>query len=361
MANTNIGATAVSDLTNAVASYEVSSEVTDAATGEKETTFQHMTWPEYFGYYMNIPELKKAIDALATWAVGKGFIAGPEETVILEHVTGWGEDTFNSIAWNLFVTKKILGDAFAEIIRDEASGNLTNLKVLDPSTIKIIANERGIIKRYEQTEKVGSKKTINKWKPEQILHLCNDRVADSIHGIGVVQACKQVILMRNEAMADWKTVLHRNVNPLKIIHLDTDDEGKIAEYQTKYEKAINLKEVIFVPKGNVEVEIPNISLQAPIDWIKYLENFFYQAVGVPKVITGGSEEFTESSAKISFLTFSQIYEREQNEFVADLWNQIGIRIKLNKPVSLQNELLSDTQKDSGQLGTQPHDLTAGEE
>jgi hypothetical protein len=80
-------------------------------------------------------------------------------------------------------------------------------------------------------------------------------------------------------------------------------------------------------------------------FINYLDNFFYRAVGVPKIVTGGSEEFTEASSKIAYLTFSQYFIREQKELSADLWNQVGIKIKLNTPATLQNELLSDEQKD----------------
>jgi hypothetical protein len=346
MTITDISRATVSDMTNKVDSYSVPTMQTDAATGAKETEWINTKWSQYFGYYKQIPELKKAIDALATWCVGKGYTTEDAETqVILEHITGWGEDTFNSIIWNLFVTKKVGGDAFAEIIRDEKTDALLNLKVLDPGKIKIIADEKGIIKRYEQMNMIGKEgKMVQKFDPKDILHLCNDRVADEIHGVSAVQACEWVIKARNEALTDWQTVLHRNVNPLKIIHVDTDDQTKIDELQTKYEKSINLKEVIFVPKGNVEVEIPQVSLQEPIGWIKYLENFFYQAVGVPKIIIGGSEEFTEASSKIAYLTFEQIYKREQQEFEKDLWNQCYIKLKLNQPASLNNEMLNSESK-----------------
>jgi hypothetical protein len=355
-----IGSASTSDMTHNVTDYSVDTKNTDGATGQDETTWQNPKWSQYYGYYTTIPELKKAIDALATWTLGKGYTSDSLTQVQLESIKGWGEDTFESICWNLFVTKKINGDAFAEVIRDPETDEIINLKPLDPGSIKIVADKKGIIKRYEQTNKLN--KGVIKFQPDEILHLCNERVADNIHGESIISACEWTILARNEAMTDWKTVLHRNIHPLKIWHLDTDDATLIAAFKTKVETCVNDKENIFIPKGNVEVEIPATVLQEPTGWIKYLENFFYQAVGVPKIILGGSEEFTESSSKIAYLTFMQIYLKEQREFESDLWNQLQIKITFNKPASLQNELLTDESKDgesTGGMNFQPDETQMG--
>ncbi|KKK93627.1 hypothetical protein LCGC14_2691000, partial [marine sediment metagenome] len=69
---------------------------------------------------------------------------------------------------NQMKVKTISKDSFAEIIRDEKEV-LINLKPLDPSSIVIIQDQKGRIKRYEQVSKT---KTPNKrFKPEQIFHL----------------------------------------------------------------------------------------------------------------------------------------------------------------------------------------------
>jgi hypothetical protein len=356
MADTNISKADYGNLTSALSDYSVATKQTDGVSDQDETEWMNTKWTQYLGYYKTIPELKKAVDALATWTVGKGFVADPESTVILEHITGWGEDTFNSIAWNLFVTKKIAGDAFAEVIRAD-DGTIINLKPLDPGTMKIIVDRYGVIKRYEQTSKTGKKEPL-KFKPEDILHLCNDRVADEIHGISVCESVEWIILARNEAMSDMKKLMHRHVQPMMKWSLDTDDPAKIAAFKSKADAATANAENIFIPKGAVEQEliaIPTNATLNPLPWIQALDSFFYEALGVPKVIVGGSQEFTEATAKIAYLTFEQVYVREQQEFAADLWNQIGIRIKLNKPVSLQNELLTDEAKDQGTMAAAPQD------
>ena len=304
--------------------------------------------------------MKKSIDAVALYAVGQGWTADPETTVILDHLRGWGEDTFGSLCDNLLRCKKIYGDSFAEIIRDKKTGTLINLKPIDPGSIKIIANRQGKIKRYEQWDKIGKEgKVVNKFQPNEILHLCNNRTADEIHGISIIQACEATILSRNEMLADRRTVMHRNVNPLKIIYVDTDVQGKMDELKVKYENQIKNKEVMIVPMDTLRVEIPTVTIVDSMPDIRYLGNFFYEAVGVPKIILGNSEEFTEASSKMAYTTFEQVYKKEQRELEADLWNQIFLRVSFNQPVSLQNELLSSEQKNTGQIGFQPNDMMLG--
>jgi len=350
--------TTTSNMDANVTNYSVDTKATDAATGQDETEWVNTKASQYLGYYKTIPELKKSIDALAIWTVGRGITADPRTETILENITGWGEDTFNSICFNLFITKKIYGDAFAEIIRDEETQTLINLKPLDPGSIKIIVDSKGMIKRYEQFSKNPKNKGIIKFEPKDMLHLCNERVADEIHGTSIIEACEWTILARNEAMSDWKKVLHRNIVPARIIEVDSDDPVKLASVKAQYEAAINKGEVIVVPKGSVMVNDSSGVLQDSLATIKYYENFFYQAVGVPKIIMGGSEEFTESSSKIAYLTFAQIYKKEQTEFEADFWNQVYLRIEFDQPISLQNEMLSDNSKD-GQTIAQPNDMIAG--
>ena len=349
MSDTNISKATASNMTDRVENFSVGTKQTDAATGQKETEWINAKAPQYLGYYKTIPELHVAVNTIATYTVGKGFTTDNYTDIILGHITGWGEDTFNSIAWNLLVCKKIYGDAFAEIMRSDEIGELINLKVLDPASIKIIVDDKGIIKRYEQIDKTPlSARTIQKFEPNEILHLSNNRIADQIHGTSIIDAVEWCILAKNEAMADEKKLMHRNVKPIIMFKLDTDNQAKIDEFIPKMDACVNKGENIYVPKGNVEFEIISVPENAtlnPRPWIEYLDNFFYQAVGVPKVIIGGGLGMTEATVKVEFLSFSQIWKREQQEFMADLWNQLGIQIKLIEAASLENELLSDQSKD----------------
>lgn len=359
MGELNIDNAVASGLTNAVDNYSVNTSTTDAATGHEETSWFNTNWSQWLGYYRKIPELSSVIDAKATWTVGKGFKADPSTTFILENIRGFGKDTFNTILENMIRTYNIGGDAFVEIIRDK-DGYLINLKSLDPNTIKIVANNKGMIKRYEQISKVN--KEVKKFQPEQIFHLPRNRVADEIHGQSITEKLVTIILMKNEAMDDYQQVLHRFIKPRWIIKLDTDDPTKVGNFKSKMDKANNDTENMYIPMGSVELEqmtiAPNSTLN-PLSWIESLDAKFYEAAQVPKIIVGGTGGFTEAAVKIAYLAFQQTIEEEQLFIEEQVGLQLGIEINLEFPASLENELLSDNKKDGAQ-NIDPSETTAGQ-
>lgn len=354
MAQLNINNAATGNAETSVKNYSVPTINTDAANGLQETEYIWDKWSSYLGYYKKIPELKRAIDAKAVWTLGKGWKADIPTTVVLEHISGYGPETFNTILKNMLVTMHINGDAFAEVIRDEKTGELINLKPLDPGTIKLIVNKKGIIQRYEQMSKTGKDgKLVNTFKPREILHFVYNRIADEIHGTSIIESVEECILRRNEALSDWKKALHRNVKPLIMFKLSTDDATKINNFISKMDKAVDKGENVYIPgEDTVKFEILSVPANAtlnPMPWIEYNEDFFYKAVGVPSIILGGSKEFTEATAKISYLVFQQDVEESQLYIETQLFEQLGLKIELEFPASLQNELLSDEKKDANSM------------
>ena len=114
-------------------------------------------------------------------------------------------------------------------------------------------------------------------------------------------------------------------------------------------------EDIFIPKGAVETEITGVPSNSTLDpkaWIQQLNQYFYQAVGVPQIIIGGSQELTQTAAQIAYLAFEQTIEEEQLYVEEQVLAQINVEIELSFPASLQNNLLSDDAKD----GTQEQQL-----
>jgi hypothetical protein len=249
-------------------------------------------------------------------------------------------------------------DAHAEIIRAE-DDTLINLKVLDTGSIKHIVNGQGILIRYEQVSKLPNT-PIKTFKPEQILHFCNDRIADEIHGTSIADICEWVILARREAMEDWRRISHRST--IRVLYVDQDDTTNLLTLKSQYAEAIKHGELMIIPAKKGEADFGELTLPpiaAFLQWIQYLENFFYQAVGVPKVIAT-SESYTESNGKVGYLTFEPVYTSLQEQIEKDLWNQLGIKVKFNRPPSLNNDLQQDEAKDAGgQLAIQPSDTQAG--
>ena len=116
--------------------------------------------------------------------------------------------------------------------------------------------------------------------------------------------------------------------------------------------------------GGLTVEVeqiataPNSTLN-PLPWIDSLNDYFYEVAGVPKVIIGGSKAFTEASAKIAYLAFQQTTEEDQLFIEEQVLLQLGLEIELEFPASLENELISDNNKDATNGAAQPNEVTAG--
>ena len=364
MAELNLGQAVASDLTNVIKPFSVPSETTDGPSDQKETTWIDTEWSERFGYYTDekIPEITAVIDAKGEWTIGKGFKAEPMTSMILDSIRGNGYDTFNTILENAERCLMIGGNFYAQIIRDKRK-KLINLRPLDPSVMKHRFNSQGMMTGFSQISKVKGKPDL-KFKTEEIFYLQRNRVADEMHGRGIIQKLKRIMDMKNEAMDDNRTSMHRFVVPRWIIKLATDNNTKIAAFKTKMDKANADGENMYIPMGTVELEpmviAPNSTLN-PLAWINYLDSLFYQTAGVPKIVVGGSSEFTEKASSIVYLEFQQSIEATQLFIEEQIGLQLGMEIELEFPVSLENELLSDKAKDGPQAATnvQPNETTAG--
>ena|SRR3990167_6224157 len=366
MADTNIAGAQIGDMTNKISDIAVSTKTLDSATGQQETSYQNARWTQQLGYYKKIPEVKTGIDMRAIWTLGKGFRTFDSRTqVILDHITGWGRDTFNSILKNMIVTRRINGDAYSEIVRDEKTEMLTNLKPLNPGNMKIITNPKGIIIRYELTTPTQSnQKLVQKFEPDEIFHLVNKRVGDEIHGVSDIDAIEEIIKANNEAFFIQKQVIKHFAKPKMMVEVDEDLPAKVDAFVVKFDNATSKGENLFYPKGKVKPEVlavpPNATLNI-LPWREHLKDYFYQVVGIPQIILGSSGEFNESTAKIAYLAFQQSVEDEQLDIEEQVWNQLFLRINLEFPASIQNELISDTRKDGSdqQIGLQASDITSG--
>jgi hypothetical protein len=213
-----------------------------------------------------------------------------------------------------------------------------------------VYNTKGQILRYEQTSK--NKQPNKRFKPEELFVLSHNRIADEVHGTSVIEGVENIILMRNEAMSDWRRVLHRNIDPLWIFHLDTDDTTKIAAFKVKMDAARGLGENMYIPKGAVVPELVATAQQSglnPLMWINQLNDYFFQAVGIPQIIVGNAKEFTDASGKIVYLAFEQRIKGRQKYVEEQLSQQLQVVVNLVFPATLQNESISTYPQDTGAL------------
>ena len=302
MGESKVDSAVASNLTNTFTDYDVGSAQTDGPTDQKETEWMNTDFPTQLASYQDHPEINKIIDAIATWTVGKGFKADEITTMLLDTIKGNGMDTFNSILRNLQTTMEICGDAYAEIIRDDED-NFINLKIIDSGTIKHITNRQGIIIRYEQ---MSPKTPPKKFKPEQIFHLPRNRVLDEMHGQSLAKILKWIVDAKQEAIRDYRVVMHWNVKPRWKHRLKTDDPTEIAAYKAKMDSAKAGGEDIYEPYDVSESEViavpPNATLN-PMTWIGYLDDQIYEQGGCPRIVVGGPSEFVEKATAVVYLAW----------------------------------------------------------
>jgi hypothetical protein len=359
MPQLNISNLDKSGATSTVDDYSVDTKTTDGVMDQDETVYTNSKWPTWFGYYKSIADLKSAIDLKSIWVVGKGWTADNKVSATLDNISGWGNDSFTDILINMNTTMLIGGDAFAEVMRDD-KGNLINLKPIDAGSINIVVNKQGRIKRYEQTARTSG--TPKNFKPNDILHFSNKRIADEIHGQSAIEALEENIKANAENFADLKKLNHHQVRPFILWKLKTDNTTKIQEIITKINAARNLGEDMFIPDDDdaIEHEIVQANISSGVfTWRDDLRNSFYRAIGLPQIIPGAGGQSTESEGKVIFLAHEVIVSSEQRYIEETLWNQLAIRIKLNAPPSIEPKLQQDQAKDAGQTGFQPSDTQAG--
>ena len=363
MTDMDITTAAISDMTNRVEDITVDALDVEGVFDQKETSYMNSDWPQYWGYFNALPELKSAILMKAIWNVGKGWKSkSSATTAILDSMTGWGVDTFDDILFNMEVIRRINGDSFAEIIRNE-KGTLINLKPLDPGKIKIVVNRMGIIKRYEQINKTSDGKTsVKRFEPDEMFHLSNNRLADQIHGISDIKSMEKTILAENESFDDAKWIMHHQARPIILFKLGTDNETEIAQFTAKMDKAVNKGENIYVPNDKTAFDFEVIQVnpsQVAMEWRNQIKNKFYRILGLPQIIFG-SAGTTESGGKIEYAAYEQVFERDQRYLEKQIWAQLELEIDLIPPISLLNNLQTDEAKDKDQgLEFQPADVIAG--
>ena len=357
MAELNLSSATTTNFTGVVPDFIVNQKALDAASPNADETYWYFDKATtYYGYYLTIPEIFSAANALATWTVSRGWqTENTQLKVELDHVKGNGKDSFSQIMWNHEVVKLIVGDAFCEIKRKD--NTIINMIPISPERVRVVFFKSGWIKRYDVWDGSG-------WRAipkENMLHSTNKRLGDQMHGTSQIEPSKFIIDARNEALSDERVIKHRD-KALGIAYYQTDKAGKIAYANSQIEQAVKNGEMVGLPEGTVEIKAyPSRSSEDRTGWISYLENFFYQVFGVPRSIAS-SDGTSEVGGKMGHVIFEPIYTKEQVDLEDDLWGQQAIKITFNRPPSLgglqPSSPADDMAKNTGQQNIQPSDVSA---
>ena len=158
-----------------------------------------------------------------------------------------------------------------------------------------------------------------------------------------------------EAYADERIIKHRD-KALGVVYYDTNDEGKISFANTQIENAVKNGEMVGLPKDTAKIEpYPSKSSEDRQNWLSYNENLNYQTGGVPRSIAT-SDGTSEVGGINGHLIFEPIYGKEQLDMENQLWAQVAIKIKFNRPPSLAPKTKENAEKNTGQTSIQPGEV-----
>lgn len=334
----------------------------------KETIWENNKWSTYWAAFNENPHLKNSILLRSTWTWGRGWVVDPETEIILDHWNGWGKDTALEILENIDIQAMICGNGYGQIIWDDPQKRRfpVNVKPLDPSTIRHVINDKGILVRYEQTAKLGETQVIKKFDPRDILHFTQDRIADSITGLSLIEVLSKNVLAQKEIDDDLQKVMHRESKPVILVKVKTDNQTKIAQLKDKIQQAMRMStdNLIMIPddEDSMTFEVLKINSPSPIliDWKNSLRKDFYSTIGSPELLSDSSGA-TESGGKVGILSNQQVVEFRQRKKEAQIWSQVRLRMNLIAPESITPALQEDANKDGmmQQMGFQPSDTQAG--
>ena len=308
---------------------------------ETDTNSYIPDWTKWHGIYRTIAEARSTIDVWCAWIVGRNLIMDDNTKKITDRITGNGKDTFRIILKNQKRVAKICGDSFAEQVRDKA-GRLINLKPLNPGRIRINSDGLGIITSFEQVSSTDPlAKVLHTWKPEEIFHLSNDRIADEIHGIPELEKTFKIMKWKHQSMGDIATVFHRYVQPILEIYAATDDPVELASIQATYDKSVKNMENRIIPKGAIEkverVSIPQYSTLDPLPWQKFLRSYFTESSNVPDLVRGKSDEVSLAAGKLNVFTYKHKIIMEQLEYSEEIVSQLRLEIGFEEPPEIDIE------------------------
>lgn len=313
----------------------------------KDTVFNNYicNWTKWHGIYRSIPEARSTIDTWCNWIIGKKIIMDDKTKKITDRIKGNRSDTFRKILRNMKRVSKICGDAYAEQMHDKAN-RLINLKPLNPGTIRIESSGGGIINKYSQISNPINPEVLHTFKPEQIFHISNDRIADEIHGIPELEKTYNIMKWKHQSMGDLATMFHRYIFPILEIYAKTDDPVELAHIQDIYDKSVKNVENRIIPDGVVEkvdrVSIPQYSTLDPLPWQKFLRSYWTETSNVPDIIRGKSDEVSLAAGKLNVFAYKEKIIMEQLEYQEEIKAQLGFDVKFEAPPDLDVEIDNST-------------------
>lgn len=340
----------LTDLSNQGSEFSV--EIATLLSPTTDESYFIADFDKWNGIYEKIPEAKAIIDTMNKWALGKGFKGDVEK---LKRIVGNGKENALKVIKNVRKQSKICGHGFAEIVRDQSNkSRIVNLKPLNPSRIRVVYNKSGMIIGFDDLNVLRStsneKFIFHRYAVEDVFYQTNGRIGDSMDSCSFFQAIEQLILNRNEVIADLKIMFHRFVKPVRLWEAETDTKQQIIDIAAQIDEVFLKTENLVVPKDTLKLaESSAIPTQtgglSPLEYYKELVHVFISSCGVPEVIMGWTSGTSEGNSKIVYLAWQQTIEEEQLDIESDVEIQLGAKIELEFPIDLMQAIATDAKKD----------------
>lgn len=343
--------------TTSKSDYAVPSVTPNSPTSKDENYWDNPNFTRWFGKYINVAKIKKALDGYADWVLGQGYTTDTKTKIMLEHIQGNGKESFDDIMWNAIILKKVNGESYTHVIRDpenKETGVIINMRPLNPQYMRTVYSGKGRVKEYRYYGTPERNEGFVTYKPNEILHMFNDKVVDEMAGRSVIEAVEWNIEAQEEAKRVHRKLVWRS-GVVRVIEVDTSNAAELTTLKAQYKIAEEKGDVLLLPKDKARVADwkPNMDVAGILAWLDYLDNEFYISIGFPRDLAGASTSATEAGMKMSYITHQPLYEKEVKEMEEALWNQLGIKITFNRVENLLQNEQQNEMKNTNQTQMMP--------
>ena len=209
-------------------------------------------------------------------------------------------------------------------------------------------NSQGILQGYIQVRSDGSEIPFNL---NEIFHLCLNRTADEIRGIGDIEVLITFLDKIKQLDEDMAVMFHRFVVPLVVWRLNTDNPTAMETFKKQSKKARNGGDDMVIPDTAVDWSLlePGKGVGKIIDPMTWRNKWTEEVIkggGVPALIMAIEAGTTEASSKMVYLAWQQVIEDAQRSVEDQIKAQLGLTIKYEFPARIEENLGEDEGKDS---------------
>ena len=158
--------------------------------------------------YENDPEIHTGINLLSEQVVGPGIYFEGDEA---DEAMMWAKEIqLDVILFDVVKTMLVYGNAYLQVIRE--GKKVSELRLLPPSTIRIITDSYGDIVRYIQ--QVGS--TTIEFEADEIIHFKYDSIPGSPYGAGIIKPLVWLYDIRKTVTEDVGVIIEKYVSPRRL-------------------------------------------------------------------------------------------------------------------------------------------------